>query len=443
MPTASASAPSQQQPRAAVPMEKHHEHAGAISPPPVLALACGSDNAAANKAGPLAPPTLRSLSKYVSFSVRRAAHPEPGHAPTTRVVAVDRDLRSTARRPVPTVLSADSSVRGLRRWRGGQVALVRHRRDSATSTHTLDRFPHRRRPSIQQPSCKDAFATRPTPQNRTSGAPLQLPVYRVHIEAPGTDVSSPRPRRTQRPFSSAVSTDRLRAHVAPAAHQSRPWRRPSATTRCFGATLVGVLAAMSINWSPCASAATAPSEVQRLEPPPSFSVVRALWARTAFMSPKPAQPLSEAKTTPCDRWTTAGRRCTCPGRWPNPTPIATHVASTTSRRQSRSASSRSSALLGVLGGRSGFSKEALRRLAGAWTMGLWSVACLNCSDRGDQPVCGGPEASLSPFTAGFPSPSSSRRRERAQATSVASVAARRGAAAQSCWIAVLCSTRTV
>ena len=44
-----------------------------------------------------------------------------------------------------------------------------------------------------------------------------------------------------------------------------------------------------------------------------------------------------------------------------PNAIATHVASTTSRRQSRSASSRSSAFEGVRGGKSGFSKEALRR----------------------------------------------------------------------------------
>ena len=72
-----------------------------------------------------------------------------------------------------------------------------------------------------------------------------------------------------------------------------------------------------------------------------------------------------------------------------PNAKATHVASTTSNLQSLSASSRSSALLGVLGGKSGFSKDALLRLAGAWTMGLCSVACLNCSDEGLRRRAGG------------------------------------------------------
>merc|ERR1719421_559979 len=72
-----------------------------------------------------------------------------------------------------------------------------------------------------------------------------------------------------------------------------------------------------------------------------------------------------------------------------PSAIATQVARTTSRRQSRSASSRSSALDGVRGGRSSFSKEALRRLAGAWTMGLCSAARLNCSDEGERRRAGG------------------------------------------------------
>ena len=139
--------------------------------------------------------------------------------------------------------------------------------------------------------------------------------------------------------------------------------------------------AISINWTLCrgGDGAARCSDSSRR----NFSVVRALWARTAFFCLlKPAQPLSEARKDTMRPFELRRPPMYMSWKMARPNAKATHVASTTSRRQSRSASSRSSALLGVLGGRSGFSKEALRRLAGAWTMGLWSVAFLNCSDEG-------------------------------------------------------------
>mmetsp|Transcript_1142 Transcript_1142/g.3061 ORF Transcript_1142/g.3061 Transcript_1142/m.3061 type:complete len:242 (+) Transcript_1142:620-1345(+) len=122
----------------------------------------------------------------------------------------------------------------------------------------------------------------------------------------------------------------------------------------------------------------------------NFSVVRALWARTAFFCLlKPAQPLSEARKDTILPFELPNPPMYMSRKMASPRAIATQVARTTSRRQSRSASSRSSALLGVLGGKSGFSNEALRRRAGAWSMRLWSASFLNCSEEGLRRRAGG------------------------------------------------------
>ena len=94
----------------------------------------------------------------------------------------------------------------------------------------------------------------------------------------------------------------------------------------------------------------------------NFSVVRALWARTAFFClRKPAQPLSEARKETIRPFELPSPPMYASRKIASPSAIATQVANTTSNRQSRSASSRSSAFDGVRGGRSGFSNEALRR----------------------------------------------------------------------------------